>query len=54
MPESNKISIVVLSDKREQLQMAAMVASVAVTGNQVFAFLSKNISSQKFGSASGG
>lgn len=43
MPESNKISIVVLSDKREQLQMAAMIASVgAVTGNQVFVFLSMN------------
>ncbi|MCX7169071.1 MAG: DsrE/DsrF/DrsH-like family protein [Proteobacteria bacterium] len=43
MSESNKISIVVLSDKREQLQMAAMIASVgAVTGNQVLVFLSMN------------
>lgn len=43
MPESNKISIVVLSDKREQLQMAAMIASVgAVSGNQILVFLSMN------------
>jgi peroxiredoxin family protein len=41
--ESNKISIVVLSDKREQLQMAAMIASVgAVGGNEVLVFLSMN------------
>lgn len=41
--ESNKISIVVLSDKREQLQMAAMIASVgAVSGNEVLVFLSMN------------
>jgi peroxiredoxin family protein len=41
--ESNKISVVVLSDKREQLQMAAMIASVgAVTGNEVLVFLSMN------------
>ncbi len=41
--ESNKISIVVLSDKREQLQMAAMMASVgAVSGNEVLVFLSMN------------
>ena len=43
MSESNKISIIVLSDKREQLQMAAMIASVgAVSGNQVLVFLSMN------------
>ncbi|TRZ56815.1 MAG: hypothetical protein D4S02_14655 [Rhodocyclaceae bacterium] len=41
--ESNKISVVVLSDKREQLQMAAMIASVgAVSGNEVLVFLSMN------------
>ena len=41
--ESNKISVVVLSDKREQLQMAAMLASVgAVSGNEVLVFLSMN------------
>ncbi len=41
--ESNRISIIVLSDKREQLQMAAMVASVgAVSGNDVLVFLSMN------------
>ena len=43
MSESNKISVVVLSDKRELLQMAAMIASVgAVSGNEVFVFLSMN------------
>ena len=43
MSESNKISVVVLSDKREQLQMAAMIASVgAVSGNDVLVFLSMN------------
>ncbi|MCK9382237.1 MAG: DsrE/DsrF/DrsH-like family protein [Sulfuritalea sp.] len=41
--ELNKISVVVLSDKREQLQMAAMIASVgAVSGNEVLVFLSMN------------
>ncbi len=41
--EPSKISIVVLSDKREQLQMAAMVASVgAVSGSDVLVFLSMN------------
>ena len=41
--DSNKISVVVVSDKREQLQMAAMLASVgAVSGNQVLVFLSMN------------
>ncbi|MDO8789808.1 MAG: DsrE/DsrF/DrsH-like family protein [Sulfuritalea sp.] len=41
--ESNKISIVVLSDKREQLQMAGMIASVgAVSGNEVLVFISMN------------
>lgn len=40
---SNKISIVVVSGKREQLQMAAMVASVgAVSGNEVVVLLSMN------------
>lgn len=40
---SNRISIVVLSDKREQLQMAGMMASVgAVCGNDVLVFLSMN------------
>ncbi len=40
---SKKISIVVLSDKREQLQMAAMIASVgAVSGHEVLVFLSMN------------
>ena len=43
MSETNKISVVVLSDKREQLQMAAMIASVgAVSGNEVLVFLSMN------------
>jgi peroxiredoxin family protein len=41
--ESNKISIIALSDKREQLQMAGMVASVgAVGGSEVLVFLSMN------------
>ncbi len=41
--EAGKISIVVLSDKREQLQMAAMIASVAaVSGSEVLVFLSMN------------
>jgi peroxiredoxin family protein len=40
---SNRISVVVLSDKREQLQMAGMIASVgAVSGNEVLVFLSMN------------
>lgn len=40
---SNKISIVVVSGKREQLQMAAMMASVgAVSGSEVVVFLSMN------------
>ena len=40
---SNKISVVVVSEKREQLQMAAMIASVgAVSGNEVVVFLSMN------------
>jgi peroxiredoxin family protein len=40
---SDKISVIVLSDKREQLQMAAMIASVgAVSGNEVLVFLSMN------------
>jgi peroxiredoxin family protein len=41
--ESSKISIIVLSDKREQLQMAGMVASVgAVSGADVLVFVSMN------------
>jgi peroxiredoxin family protein len=41
--ESSKISIVALSDKREQLQMAGMIASVgAVSGHEVLVFLSMN------------
>jgi peroxiredoxin family protein len=41
--ESGKISIVCVSDKREQLQMAGMIASVgAVSGNQVLVLLSMN------------
>ncbi|HUL94588.1 MAG TPA: DsrE/DsrF/DrsH-like family protein [Usitatibacter sp.] len=41
--EANRISLVVLSDKREQLQMAAMIASVgAVSGADVLVFLSMN------------
>ena len=43
MSEASKISVIVLSDKREQLQMAAMIASVgAVSGNEVLVFLSMN------------
>ncbi len=39
----NKISIVVLSDDREHLQMAGMMASVgAVSGNEVTVFVSMN------------
>jgi peroxiredoxin family protein len=41
--ESGRISIVALSDKREQLQMAGMIASVgAVSGSEVLVFLSMN------------
>ena len=40
---SGKISIVCVSDKREQLQMAAMMASVgAVSGRPVLVFFSMN------------
>ena len=40
---SDKISVMVTSGKREQLQMAAMVASVgAVSGNDVSVFISMN------------
>ena len=40
---SNKISIMVISGNREQLQMAAMAASVgAVSGSDVMVFLSMN------------
>ncbi|MBS1189492.1 MAG: hypothetical protein H6R10_1284 [Rhodocyclaceae bacterium] len=40
---SNRISIILTSDKREQLQMAAMIASVgAVSGNEVTVFISMN------------
>lgn len=40
---SNRISIMVISGKREQLQMASMVASVgAVSGSEVTVFLSMN------------
>lgn len=40
---SNRISIILTSDKREQLQMAAMIASVgAVSGNDVTVFISMN------------
>ena len=40
---SNKISIMVISGKREQLQMASMVASVgAVSGSEVTVFISMN------------
>jgi peroxiredoxin family protein len=43
MESSNKLSIVILSDKREQLQMAAMIASVAaVSGREVLVFVSMN------------
>lgn len=41
--ETGRISIVCVSDKREQLQMAGMIASVgAVSGNDVLVFLSMN------------
>lgn len=40
---SNRISIIVTSDKRESLQMAAMIASVgAVSGSEVVVFVSMN------------
>ena len=40
---SDRISIMVISGKREQLQMASMVASVgAVSGSEVTVFLSMN------------
>lgn len=40
---ADKMSVVVLSDKREQLQMASMIASVgAVSGQEVLIFLSMN------------
>ena len=40
---SDKISIMLIAGKREQLQMAAMVASVgAVSGSEVTVFLSMN------------
>ena len=40
---SNKVSVVVISGDREQLQMAAMLASVAaVSGSEVTVFLSMN------------
>ncbi len=40
---SDRISIMLISGKREQLQMAAMVASVgAVSGSEVTVFLSMN------------
>ena len=40
---SNKVSVVVISGDREQLQMAAMLASVAaVSGSEVTIFLSMN------------
>jgi peroxiredoxin family protein len=39
----NRVSVVVVSDSLERLQMAGMVASVsAVSGNEVFVFLSMN------------
>ena len=39
----NRVSIVVVSDSLERLQMAGMVASVsAVSGNEVLVFLSMN------------
>jgi peroxiredoxin family protein len=39
----NKISIIVLSEHREQLQMAAMIASIgAVTDREVLVFVSMN------------
>lgn len=43
----NRISILVVSDSHERLQMAAMVASVgAVSGNEVTVFLSMNALAQ--------
>ncbi len=43
MIASDKISIVVVSDDREHLQMAGMIASVgAVSGNDVTVFVSMN------------
>ena len=40
---SDKISVIVVSESRERLQMAAMVASVgAVSGHRVSVFLSMN------------
>jgi len=40
---SNRISIILTSDKREPLQMAAMIASVgAVSGSEVTVFVSMN------------
>ena len=40
---SNRISVMVISGRRERLQMAAMVASVgAISGNEVHVFLSMN------------
>lgn len=40
---SNRISIILTSDKREPLQMAAMIASVgAVSGSEVVVFISMN------------
>ena len=40
---SNKVPVVVISGDREQLQMAAMLASVAaVSGSEVTVFLSMN------------
>lgn len=40
---SNRISIILTSDKREKLQMAAMIASVgAVSGSEVTVFISMN------------
>jgi len=39
----NRVSVVIVSDSLERLQMAGMVASVsAVSGNEVFVFLSMN------------
>ncbi|MDR2189599.1 MAG: DsrE/DsrF/DrsH-like family protein [Azonexus sp.] len=40
---TNRISIILTSDKREPLQMAAMIASVgAVSGSEVIVFVSMN------------
>lgn len=40
---SNRISIILTSDQREPLQMAAMIASVgAVSGSEVIIFISMN------------